>query len=146
MIEQPARVLGILPASASQPAQLCIEVRRQSACGGCTHAAGCGTAVLAGLFGARAQRLQLPLPASSEPLLPGDEIQLGIAPRALLGSAMLAYVLPVLLMLLGAGLGQHLAGEVLSVLLAALGLASGLMLGRWLVTETTVFFTLRGDK
>ena len=133
MIEQPARVLEVLPATSSQPERLRIEVARRSACGGCAHASGCGTAALAGLFGERALRLELPMPEATKPPGPGDDIQLGIAPQALLGAAALAYVLPVLLMLLGAGFGEHLAGDALSVPLAALGLGAGLALGGLLI-------------
>ncbi|WPL15943.1 Sigma-E factor regulatory protein RseC [Thiorhodovibrio winogradskyi] len=138
MIEQPARVLDVLPETPTQPARLYLEVTRRPVCGGCAHASGCGTAVLAelfgrGRFGQSPLRMELPMPAASKPPRPGDDIQLGIAPGALLGAAVLAYVLPVLLMLLGAGLGAQMAGDVLSVLLAALGLGAGLLLGGLLI-------------
>ncbi len=137
MIEQSGRVLDVLPVASSQQVRLCIEVARRSACGGCEQASGCGTAVLAGLFGERPLRLELVMPATSALPRPGDNIQLGIAPQVLLSAAGLAYLLPVILMLLGAGLGEQLAGEALSVLLAALGLGAGLVLAGLFIRART---------
>ncbi|MBK1649535.1 SoxR reducing system RseC family protein [Rhabdochromatium marinum] len=137
MIEQSGRVLEVLPADAAQPARLRIEVPRRSACGGCGQASGCGTAALAGLFGESALRLEIPVPESdaAPPLRAGDPVRLGIEPGALLSLAFLTYLLPVVLMLLGAGYGEHLGGDGPSLLLALLGLLGGLSLSRWLVAR-----------
>lgn len=140
MIEQRGRVIDLLPAAKGQPQRLRIEVARRSACSGCAQASGCGTGAMAGLFGERALQLELPAPsipggegASVSILRRGDDILLGIEPRALLGAALLTYLLPALLMLLGAGLGARLGGDALSALLGVLALLGGLVLSRLLI-------------
>lgn len=156
MIEQTGRVLAVRAPADARPARLQVELPRRGACGGCAQSAGCGTAALAGLFGQRPPQVELALetavtdalapaasPVAARSWHPGERIRLGIEPRALLAAAVLAYLLPLVLMLLGALLGEawgsHLPegpdwrSQGASVLLASLGLAAGLGVGRWLI-------------
>jgi sigma-E factor negative regulatory protein RseC len=141
MIEQQGRVLSARPTADGRSVRLRVELPRRSACGGCAQSAGCGTAALAGLFSEKSQHVELELEMAErwktsvapEPWRAGDAIWLGIDPRALLGAAVLAYLMPVILMLVGALLGAAWGTEVASVLLAGIGLLAGLGLGRrWL--------------
>lgn len=104
-----------------------IEIQRQSACGNCHASSGCGTATLAKLWSGR----QLRTRAISELILrPGDEVIVGLAAGVLLRGALLAYLLPLALMLAGALLGEAAfagAGEEPVILLGALGLGLGFL-------------------
>ncbi|MDG4555394.1 MAG: SoxR reducing system RseC family protein [Candidatus Competibacter sp.] len=104
-----------------------IEIQRRSACGACAASEGCGTAVLGKLWSGR--RIQVRAIAE-EPLRAGDEVCVGLAEGVLLRGALLAYSLPLLLLLAGALLGQAAfagAGEEPVVLSGALGLGLGFL-------------------
>ncbi len=104
-----------------------VEIQRRSACGGCGASEGCGTAVLGKLWSGR--RIQVRAIAE-EPLRAGDEVCVGLADGVLLRGALLAYSLPLLLLLAGALLGQVAfagAGEEPVVLSGALGLGLGFL-------------------
>lgn len=99
-----------------------------SGCASCGHGAACGIGKLAG---GRAETL-LALPATPG-LRAGDAVQLELREAQLTRAALLGYLLPVLLIVAGALLGQAL-GEKLGAGgtvdgIAALGAVAGLALG-----------------
>ena len=107
-----------------------LEIRRQTACGGCQTQGGCGTAVLAKVWHGKTLRVRA---LSALALQPGDEVVVGMADGVLLRGALLVYLLPVILLLVGAMLGQAAfgaAGEEPVVLASVLGLALGLLAAR----------------
>ena len=102
-----------------------LEIRRQTACGGCHVGDGCGTAALAKIWTGQRVRVRA---LSGLPLRPGDEVIVGLADGALLRGALPAYLLPLALLFAGAILGQAafaFAGEAPVVLSGALGLGLG---------------------
>jgi len=104
-----------------------LEIQRQSACGSCHASGGCGTATLAKLWGGRPARTRA---VSDLPLRPGDEVIVGLADGVLLRGALLAYLLPLALMLAGALLGEAAfagVGDEPVALLGALGLGLGFL-------------------
>ena len=104
-----------------------VEIQRRSACGACAASGGCGTAVLGKLWSGRRIRVRA---IAEEPLRAGDEVCVGLADGVLLRGALLAYSLPLLLLLAGALLGQMAfagAGEEPVVLSGALGLGLGFL-------------------
>ena len=103
MIEEKAIVLS----SAGGVAQ--VETRRAAACGGCSARAGCGTAMLARVFGSRRSRLQVLNPVDAKP---GDKVIVGFDEKILVKASMIVYMLPLLSLILGAAAGQFCAQGV----------------------------------
>lgn len=117
MIEERARVLSV------HDDQVWVETERQSTCGACAANKGCGTAVLGKVFGARQMRVQA---RSQIPLQVGDEIIIGVEENALVKGSFAVYVVPLLMMFLGALCGKWVANsEHISVLMGLLGLLVG---------------------
>ena len=104
-----------------------VEIQRRSACGACQASGGCGTATLAKAWGVRSMRTRA---LSTLSLQPGEEVIVGLADGVLLRGALLAYLLPLALLLAGAMLGQAAfagAGEELVILSGVLGLGLGFL-------------------
>ena len=107
-----------------------VETQRRSVCGTCSASEGCGTAVLAKIWGERRTRVRA---ISALPLQPGDAVIVGLAEGALLRGSLLVYLLPLTLLLAGALLGQAAfagAGEEPVVLASAVGLGLGFLVAR----------------
>ena len=121
MIEQQAVVTAIHGTQAE------VSVQRQTACGGCDQATGCSTSVLAGLFNRRSELIMVDNPIGAEP---GDQVVLGIEESALQIASLIAYLLPILGLVLGAAFGSLLGAEPVSVVSGLLGLIVGLFLTR----------------
>ncbi len=113
---------------------LWVETHKQSACAQCSAKQGCGQSLLAesalkdmtvikAYFNTLAQRDRV--------WQVGASVAIGIDERALVRGALTAYLLPLILMLAGAWLGQMLLGELFSVLFALLGLGLGALALRW---------------
>jgi len=133
MIEQTARVVStqqgyawVIPASAA-------------ACGSCQSKSGCSSPT--GLFAflkPSAERLYVQNPLHAKP---GDEVVIGMQGNALLVYSMLAYLLPLVSMLVFAIVGSELfqvfglAHEMGAVLAGIAGLFSGLKLAGWLAAN-----------
>ena len=112
------------------PGYAWLDIQRQSACGSCHASAGCGTAALAKVWGGKSTRVRA---ISELPLQAGDAVIVGLADGVLLRGALLAYLLPVVLLLTGAVLGESAfagAGEEPVILLGALGLGLGFLVVR----------------
>ncbi|VUD56516.1 hypothetical protein TDB9533_02172 [Thalassocella blandensis] len=118
---------------------LWVETLKQSACGKCAAKAGCGQKLLSEFSIDRNMTL---IKAVFSPELPeeswqvGDQAMLGIDRQALVKAALVSYLLPLFSMLLGLILipeifERYFSREILSVLGAVLGLASGGLIVRW---------------
>lgn len=129
MIEEQARVLVVAPGRAW------VQTVRHSACGSCTASSGCGTASLAKLFGERTHRLEVVDPIG---VAVGDEVIIGISDSTLTRASLLAYLLPLLALMLAA-FSARSAGmsEEVGALIGILGLGLGLWLTGWLATHGT---------
>ena len=96
-----------------------------ASCGAC-GGKGCGSSVFNRLWHPNDPEYQVANPIGA---LPGEAVVVGLPDGALLHATGAAYVVPLLALLLGAGLGQLLSGE----LAATLGGLTGLLLaGLWL--------------
>lgn len=91
MIEQAAQVVGI------DGEYVLIETQVKSSCGACSSVSRCGVSVLSSLFSRRANCVAL---INDLNLAVGDQVIIGIDESKLLSSAMLAYMLPITIMLL----------------------------------------------
>lgn len=110
-----------------------VQTHRKSVCGACSARKGCGTASLEQFFGKR--RTQM-IVSSELPVIPGDEVMLGIDEATLLRGSLLLYGLPLMLMLVSAVLIQSLVPSGGEFPIVA-GAISGLFLGLFLVAGYT---------
>lgn len=114
-----------------------VETTQGGGCGHCDSEKGCGSGKLSQLFSTQPRRFRVRNEAQAQP---GAEVQISVAEGVLLRSALLMYVLPLLLLLAGGALGGQLVSEASSAdAYAALGGAFGLVLGfllaRWLAAH-----------
>jgi sigma-E factor negative regulatory protein RseC len=117
MLEETGIVVGI------EDDLIVVETAPRSACSGC-GAGGCSTSVIARLFGARRARLRM---ANTLHAAPGQAVVIGIPDQVLVRVSVMAYLLPLLAMILGASCAAALGlGEVTQALLAVIGLLLGL--------------------
>jgi sigma-E factor negative regulatory protein RseC len=126
MIEEPATVVSV------ELGHAMVETLQRPACGSCASTASCGTSVLSGLFKRRYNRLRVSNPIDARP---GDQVIIGLPENTLLKVSFLAYLLPLVCMLLMAIVMQAVAthlvwrlGELPQVLGGLLGLIAGFFL------------------
>jgi sigma-E factor negative regulatory protein RseC len=135
MIEERAQVVSI------EGDQVLLQTQRQSSCGSCSVKSGCGTSVLAGIVGQKVTQLKLPNTIGAKP---GDEVMLGMAENALVAGSLLVYVLPLVMLLLGALAAEGLAAslgmdaELMPIVGGAAGFALAVLLVRRLLQKSSV--------
>ncbi len=99
-----------------------VAVQRQSACGACQARAACGQGLMQALQPGRCHEVEA---LSDLVLQEGDMVTIGINAGLMVRSAILVYLLPLLVLIAGALLGQWLeAGEGWTIVLAAAGFAA----------------------
>ena len=85
----------------------------KASCNSCASRAGCGSRVLNKLG---PQNVHTIAASSAQPLVPGQKVELGIAERSLLSSALLVYMAPLVGLFIMAGLFQALFGSDLAAM------------------------------
>lgn len=108
-----------------------VRASESSGCAACASRSACGVGEYSGLFG----RGLVALPAASA--RPGQELTVEMEEGDLLRAGLFAYLLPVILALVGAALLAE-RGDVASLLGALLGLGTGLLVSRWLARTPTL--------
>jgi sigma-E factor negative regulatory protein RseC len=137
MIEETARVVSVDRKFAL------VETEQRASCGSCQSQSSCGTSLLAGLFKRRHNQLKVLNPVDAKP---GEQVVIGLQEQALLKISVLAYLLPLLTMILAAiltatliqGLAPYLTlsiGELPQVVGGLLGLIGGLYFLKALVRK-----------
>ena len=133
MLEEHAIVLSISPNSHNLSDSIAVlEIERKTACGLCGKTRGCGNSIWGKLFAHQSTAFKAQNPIMAKV---GDSVVVGINERALLKSALLLYIAPLVTMMIGAILMNELmhnnAGSILGALI-------GLMLGFvWVKGHTT---------
>ena len=133
MLEEHAIVLSISPNSHKLSDSIAVlEIERRTACGLCGKTRGCGNSIWGKLFAHQSTAFKAQNPITAKV---GDSVVVGINERALLKSALLLYIAPLVTMMIGAILMNELmhnnAGSILGALI-------GLMLGFvWVKGHTT---------
>lgn len=125
MIEEQGRVIDVTAD------QAWVQTIKSSTCAGCKAKKGCGHHLLAaGKGSGEAVHIRVPL---SMPLQVGDQVTIGIPEQALISAALWVYGLPMLLLFVGAALGQWLpVGDYDGALWGGLlGLLVGFVVNRW---------------
>jgi sigma-E factor negative regulatory protein RseC len=121
MIEIQARVVAV------EPGYAWIESERRSACSHCSSGDSCGVSFVGRLFGNRKQRMRLADPFGVHA---GEDIIVGLSDSRLAAAAALAYMLPLITMIVVALLAASRGSGQGVVALSSLG---GLIGGLWLV-------------
>jgi sigma-E factor negative regulatory protein RseC len=104
-------------------------VSRAGGCGACAKHGGCAVSALGRFLrpGGRTWKIQNTVAAAA-----GDEITLGLSDGVLLTAALLAYLLPMVSLLVGAAVAATTATSELQVALGAgAGLLAGIGFARW---------------
>ncbi len=106
-----------------------VRTQRKSTCGQCQVQKGCGTQLFSKLFGNRMTELKV---INTVQVEPGDEVIVGLHESALIKSALIMYLLPLMLMLIFSLMANLLVNQSqLPVVFAGLfGLMCGFMLAR----------------
>ena len=105
----------------------------QSGCGSCNARTGCGSHLLNELGPESEHQLQI---AISQPLEPGQKVEVGISEGSLLRSASLVYLTPLAGLIAGGGLFQTLfITDAFTALGAILGAGLGFLLARTLASR-----------
>ena len=106
-----------------------VQTIRASACESCSARSGCGQRVLASATSGRANQV---LVSNHLNARVGDEVTVAIEESALISASLLVYALPLVLMILGAVIGQQwLPGQDAgAIAIAGAGLAVGFALAR----------------
>lgn len=97
MIEEQGRVIAL------ESGYALVQTQRKSSCGGCSVHKGCGTNVIAKLIGQRITEVRAVDPIGVNP---GDEVIIGVEEAALVQGSLAVYTVPLVLMLVLAGIAQ----------------------------------------
>ncbi|ADE11144.1 SoxR reducing system RseC family protein [Sideroxydans lithotrophicus] len=105
-----------------------VEPSNESGCGGCKSRSVCGVSGLGKYFSGNRKAIEVQCDAS---VTAGDELQLSMSEGDMLKAGLLAYLLPSVMALAGAGIASAYGwGDAGAVLGAAGGVAAGLLMGR----------------
>jgi sigma-E factor negative regulatory protein RseC len=122
MIETSARVIS------NSNGTVLVEPSVESGCGGCKSRSSCGVSGLAKYFSNHRGAIEVRCEAGVNA---GDELQLRMSEGDLLKAGLLAYLLPCVWALVGAGVAASLGfGDAGAVLGAGLGFAAGILTAR----------------
>ena len=126
MITESGRVVAV------EKDSLWVETVRKSTCNSCVAEKGCGQSLIA-RWGGHAGYLRVLLQGRDAGRYQiGDQVSIGIAEDVVVKGSLLAYLVPLLALVAGSGLGHGLVGtEVAAVCGAAGGLALGAVVVRW---------------
>ena len=122
MIETTARVVS------SDNGTVMVQPSTQSGCGGCGSRSVCGVSGLGKYFSGNRKAIAVKCDANVHA---GDELQLSMNENDMLKAGLLAYLLPSVLALVGAGVAAAYGwGDIGAVLGAATGVTVGLLIDR----------------
>jgi sigma-E factor negative regulatory protein RseC len=115
-----------------------VEARQGSGCGLCSSENGCGSRKLSALLCAQPRRFRVHNGIDARI---GDEVQVSVADGMLLRSALIMYMLPLALLLMGGFVGSGFADGVsrrdaYAAIGALLGLVTGFALARLFASPT----------
>jgi len=124
MLEETARVVEV------DQNTIWVETQRRSTCSACSASKGCGTAAISRALGKRRSIVRV---LANIPLNAGDEVIIGIREQALVKGSLAVYAVPIVLLLLGALIGDLGAqrflwqsAEASSLILGISGFVAGL--------------------
>jgi sigma-E factor negative regulatory protein RseC len=123
MIEEQGKVVAV------KDDWVWVQTERKTVCGQCSANKGCGTSVLAKVFGNKTSSIAV---IKSLPVQVGDEVVIGIEENSLVKGSLLIYALPLVLLIAFGLLGEVVSAQVLlsntdilTVLFSIFGFAVG---------------------
>lgn len=106
-----------------------LNCEQRSGCGSCGAKNSCGTAVLSKLGPQIHHQLHVSI---EQPLEPGQKVEIGIAEKSLISSALLVYMTPLLGLMAGGAIGQFgLASDAGAAISGVIGALLGFICARW---------------
>ena len=125
MIEEHAVILSLQSEPSQTQTTATLEIERKTACGLCGQTRGCGNSIWGKFFGHQTTAFKAQNRINAKV---GDSVIVGINEKALLKSALLLYILPLVTLFFGAILASQLGKTDGSTMLgAAIGLVLGLL-------------------
>ena len=125
MIEERAVILSLESEPSATDSTATLEIERKIACGLCGQTRGCGNSIWGKLFAHQSTAFKAQNRINAKV---GDSVIVGINEKALLKSALLLYILPLVTMLIGAILATKIHDTNVYAMLGALvGLLLGLL-------------------
>ena len=125
MIEEHAVILSLQSEPSQTQTTATLEIERKTACGLCGQTRGCGNSIWGKLFGHQTTAFKAQNRINAKV---GDSVIVGINEKALLKSALLLYILPLVTLFFGAILASQLwQTDGITMLGAAIGLVLGLL-------------------
>ena len=125
MIEERAVILSLQSEPSQTQTTATLEIERKTACGLCGQTRGCGNSIWGRLFGHQTTAFKAQNRINAKV---GDSVIVGINEKALLKSAWLLYILPLVTLFIGAILASQLRQtDGITILGAAIGLVLGLL-------------------
>ena len=125
MIEERAVILSLQSEPSQTQTTATLEIERKTACGLCGQTRGCGNFIWGRLFGHQITAFKAKNHINAKV---GDSVIVGINEKALLKSALLLYILPLVTLFIGAILASQLwQTDGITMLGAAIGLVLGLL-------------------
>jgi sigma-E factor negative regulatory protein RseC len=118
-----------------------VEAIQGGGCGNCSVENGCNSSKLSQLFGNKPRRFSVLNECNAQP---GSVVQIDLQEGVLLHSAILMYILPLVIMFLGALWGAHWPedmsnSDAYSAVGGFAGLLAGYLLVKWLVLRVKFF-------
>lgn len=124
MIEESGRVV------AAEQGAIWVETMRQSACDSCSIKSGCGQGVLSRLFNVHKHHVRV---LCQEAIKVNDHVVIGVSENIIIRSSMMLYLLPIILLLAGAVLGNAVSAnnELFAIGSALIGMSLGFLMVKW---------------
>jgi sigma-E factor negative regulatory protein RseC len=110
-----------------------VKTLRKSTCGGCQARHGCGQGLLQRALASSTADIRARLARTDTPvgLQPGDEVEIGITEGAVVTASLLAYGLPIFMLIAGCAIGAwYTLSDPAQLFLGGLGLGVGLLISR----------------
>ncbi len=125
MIKETGRVIAV------EGGGVWVETIQQSACESCSAQKGCGQSLLAKATGKTTAIRVLPGDCNLQEVRVGDEVDIGIPEQVIVNGTLLVYLLPLLMMVVGAVVvGSAYEGDISTAIGGVLGLSGGSLLVR----------------
>ena len=126
MIHEKGRIVAI------EPEGIWVETIQRSTCNSCSAEKGCGQSLMAQLSGHTSYLWVLLQGRDATQYQLGDEVEIGVPESVVVNGSLFAYLVPLLAMMLAAGVAQQqFAHEGITILSAFIGLIAGALVVRW---------------
>ncbi|MGD8176945.1 SoxR reducing system RseC family protein [Marinimicrobium sp. ARAG 43.8] len=131
MISETGRIVAV------ENEGLWVETIQRSTCGSCAAEKGCGQSLMSKLLGHSSYLWVVLEGRDASDYRIGEEVSIGVPETVVVRGSLFVYLVPLLAMVAGSGLAQHLWGsDGLSAIGAVLGLVAGGALVRWRAYQT----------